>query len=412
MNQRIKALKPDGPARQWYSIRNAAESDTGPAVVYLFDEIDSYWGVAAEDFVRELDAITSDEIMVKINSPGGNVYDGLAIMNALRAHPAQITTSVEGLAASAASFIAMAGDDVIMRPGAEMMIHNAWGICVGNAVDMRELADQLDRTSSNLASIYAERAGGEVADWQAAMNAETWYSAEEAVEAGLADRVEKPGKDSAGEQTAKARFDLSIFNYAGRGKAPAPQLHRSPSAVRAEVKRKEGPTMPTLIEGLRSSLGLADDADEAAVLAAVDALQNAPAPAGDTPADPTLQQIAASAKRLGLQLVDATQYAATVAAADKGAKAFEKQQADHRGHVLNEAIRTGRIAKAQYEQYAKQLERDPEGTEAFLASLAPGLTVPLEEIGHAGEPDVDHLGAEMASAFAKVTGTTWKDDAR
>ncbi|MFE3229333.1 head maturation protease, ClpP-related [Nocardia sp. NPDC059228] len=413
MNTRMRALRrQDAAPRQWYAIHNAAASDAGPATVYLFDEIDSYWGVAAEDFVRELDAIDADEIVVKINSPGGNVFDGLAIMNALIAHPAKVTTSVEGLAASAASFIAMAGDERIMRPGAEMMIHNAWTVAIGSAADLRAAADQLDRTSANLASIYAERSGGEIAEWQAAMDAETWYSADEAVTAGLADRVEKPAKPSSAEPTASARWDLSIYAFAGRAAAPAPRIAartRTPSAVRAEVKREEGP-MPTLIEGLRERFGLPEDADEATILAAVtEQLDSAAAATEDAPAEPTAQQITASAKRLGLVLVDRTQYEQTVASASKGAAAFEQLETDQRNAVLDKHIRRGALAPGRREHFAKLLKADPEGTAELLDSLPAGSVVPLTEVGHAGEPDVDPLENEMSGVYARVTGNPWKD---
>ena len=104
-----------------------------------------------------------------------------------------------------------------MARNSELMIHDAWGLCVGNAADMRDLAGRLDHFSDNIASVYADKAGGDVATWRAAMAAETWYSAEEAVEAGLADRVVTRKADD-----AKARFDLSIFNYPGRDAAPDP----------------------------------------------------------------------------------------------------------------------------------------------------------------------------------------------
>lgn len=172
--------------------------------------------------------------------------------------------------------------------------------------------------------------------------------------------------------------------------------------------------MPTLIEGLRELLKLPEDADDATALAAVsEKLDSAGTATGepgaaDAPPEPTLAQIAASAKRLNLQLVDKDQYAALSAQAAQGAAAFARQQEQHRDTVLNEAVRTGRIAKAQREHFAKLHAADPDGTETLLSSLAPGLAVPVEELGHAGEPDIDHLDAEFAASFAKITGANWK----
>src|SRR5690606_8034659 len=102
-------------------------------------------------------------------------------------HQAHVTVIVDSLAASIASVIAMAGDRVVMAKNATMMIHDGHGLSIGNAADMREMADLLDKVSDNIASVYAERAGGDVAEWRERMRAETWYSADEAVSAGLAD---------------------------------------------------------------------------------------------------------------------------------------------------------------------------------------------------------------------------------
>jgi ATP-dependent Clp endopeptidase proteolytic subunit ClpP len=203
--------------------------DGSVATMRLYDPIDSwggYWGVSAKEFVAALDALPADtaEIQLLINSPGGDVFEGLAILNALRRHSAKVTTVVEGLAASAASFVALGGDEVVMARNAELMVHDAWGVVVGNAEDMAQMATNLNRISDNIASIYADKSGGAVADWRAIMRAETWYSATEAVDAGLADRID--GAAAADAQT-KARFDLSIFTYAGREAAPPPPAARA-----------------------------------------------------------------------------------------------------------------------------------------------------------------------------------------
>lgn len=200
----------------WFRIENKT---TEASTVYIYDEI-GYWGVTAQDFVDELNKVTSSEIVVHINSPGGNVFDGIAILNSLRnhRHAKHITTIVDGVALSAASFIAQAGHKRVMARNSQMMIHDASGLCVGNSTDMREMVELLDKASDNIADIYAARSGkGDVASWRALMSAETWYSDDEAVEAGLADEVD--GKEAA---APTATFDLSIFAHAGREHAPAP----------------------------------------------------------------------------------------------------------------------------------------------------------------------------------------------
>lgn len=187
--QRPKAARVD----RWYEIKNLAADS---AVVSIYDEIGG-WGVTASEFVSDLKGITARSITLNINSPGGDVFDGLAILNALRQHTAQINVVIDGMAASAASFIAMAGDSIKIAPNAMMMIHDASGLCVDNAQGMREMADLLDKTSQNIASIYQSRAGGTVEDWRAAMQAESWYTDQEAVDAGLADEILGSDTDTA-----------------------------------------------------------------------------------------------------------------------------------------------------------------------------------------------------------------------
>jgi ATP-dependent Clp endopeptidase proteolytic subunit ClpP len=211
--RRLTNLVQQPQAGGWYRV---IRNDAGPTRVDIYDEIGGSWlfgGVSAVDFVAELAQINGD-LEVHINSPGGDVFDGLAIYNSLAQRPGNVTTVVDGLAASAASFIAQAGTTRVIAPGAMMMIHDASGACMGNAGDMRELADLLDKVSDNLAAIYADRSGraagpGNGSTWRDTMRAETWYTADEAVAAGLVHRVaERPQQDAL---AAVAGFDLSVF---------------------------------------------------------------------------------------------------------------------------------------------------------------------------------------------------------
>lgn len=193
----VAERRPLARTGDWYRISNAT---TDRAEVMLYGAISDWDGITANDFVRELRGITAKAIDLHINSPGGLVFDAVAIYSALRNHPATVDVSIDGLAASAASFIAMAGDTVAIEKPAKMMIHDAAGLVIGNAVDMRQMADLLDELSDTIAGIYADRAGGPVSKWRTAMQAETWYSSADAVKAGLADRV-------AGEKTSTAPED-------------------------------------------------------------------------------------------------------------------------------------------------------------------------------------------------------------
>lgn len=214
--------------RQWYEIRN---HDSGTTEVFIYDEI-SWFGIAADEFVRDLQALDVDEFTLRINSPGGSVFDGIAIFNAVRQHRARVTVHVDSLAASIASVIAMAGDKIVMQPHSQLMMHEPFALVIGDADDMRQMADMLDKQSDNIAGVYAEQAGGTIDDWRGRMRAETWYLAGEAVKAGLADEVaptrRKSGDGDGDGGDPADRWDLSVFRYAGRAEAPPPLL---PSAA-------------------------------------------------------------------------------------------------------------------------------------------------------------------------------------
>ncbi|MFF4600150.1 head maturation protease, ClpP-related [Amycolatopsis sp. NPDC001319] len=190
--------------------------------LYVYDEI-GFWGVMAADVAAQLDGHRGD-LHVRVNSPGGDVFDGFAIFNMLANLDGNVTVTVEGLAASAASVIAMAGDSVRMMSASQLMIHDASGLCIGNAGEMRAMVDVLDSISATIAQVYADHAGGDAEQWRAAMLAETWYTPTEAVAAGLADEVLAPKRRDQTDDSAPAAasFDLTVFQYAGRIAAPAP----------------------------------------------------------------------------------------------------------------------------------------------------------------------------------------------
>ncbi len=216
--------------KSWYRIHNLSDSE---AEIYLYDEIGS-WGITANDFVSDLREIKANKIALHINSAGGSVFDGFAIFNALKRHKAEITVWVDGIAASAASFIAMAGDEVVMSPHSQMMIHEAQGLALGAADDMRQMADVLDKSSDNIASTYAERTGKPTAEWRALMKEETWFSDAEAVDAGLADRVD--GED---EEAVAARAAARIQNSGDPEPELDPALLAAVQRGTSEIVRKQ-----------------------------------------------------------------------------------------------------------------------------------------------------------------------------
>lgn len=189
----------------------AVTIDGTTATLRLFDPIDNWgewWGMSAAELAQALDQFPADVATIRllINSPGGSVYDGIAMCNTLRNHPARVVAVVQGLAASAATFLAVTADELVMAPHSELMIHDAWIALAGDARDHRAAADDLDRLSDNIASMYVAKAGGTLRTWRQRMLAETWYSADEAVAAGLADRVDQPTASNAADAAALAQL--------------------------------------------------------------------------------------------------------------------------------------------------------------------------------------------------------------
>lgn len=261
----IQQLK--GQELSWFKLTNAAGDDDETATLYIYDEIMPEWmaewlgGVSAEGLIAQLNEVTAKTINVRINSPGGSLFEGITIYNTLISHSAKVNVFVDALAASAASVIAMAGDKITMMTGSQMMIHDALGIEYGNAADLREFADFLDRQSDNIAAIYAEKTGGAAKDFRNLMLAETWLFPEEAVALGLADEVfsraqveeeeseeteeeeteetepeeidpeEEETEPEEEEPTALMRRKHSLnargFKHPGRDKAPAPPLENT-----------------------------------------------------------------------------------------------------------------------------------------------------------------------------------------
>lgn len=249
--------QPTAGTKDWFRIENKKDDETD---VYIYDEI-GFWGTTAQDFATALQAVDAKTINLHLNSPGGEVFDGVAIYNTLLDHKAKVIVYVDGLAASAASFIAQAGDEVIMGKGSTMMIHDASGLAWGNADELRDTAKILDQLSDTIAGLYADRAGGTSEEWRAIMKAEAWYNATEAVEAGLADKVSHT--EEIDEEPAN-RWDLTIFNYTGREEAPPPGVIRQvvlnklkertvPEEIKDETPQPSTPVLPPVVTEAKNS---------------------------------------------------------------------------------------------------------------------------------------------------------------
>lgn len=170
------------------------------AEVLIYGEIgdELFGGLSAKSFAADLKkAGKLDNITIRLNSPGGSIFDGVAIYNTLRNHPAPVAVHIDGLAASAASVVAMAGDTIEMADNALLMIHEPWYMAIGSASELRAIAVSLDKIGEGMADTYARRAGKSLEEARAWMEAETWFTAAEARAAGLADSVAEPMKVAA-----------------------------------------------------------------------------------------------------------------------------------------------------------------------------------------------------------------------
>lgn len=204
----LKFKTPQSALARWDKNIRAAKA-TGGEIAILGEIGDPMWGGISAGMVKEaLAAIGNAPVLVTLNSPGGDAFEGIAIYNVLRAHSAKVTVNVIGLAASAASVVAMAGDTVNMGEGAFIMIHSAWGLAAGNQQQLREFADVLNAIDQSIAGLYASRTGLTAEECLALMQAETWLPAEEAVAKGFADSVTKDAKKSAKNQSTQVHAGL------------------------------------------------------------------------------------------------------------------------------------------------------------------------------------------------------------
>ena len=397
--------------------------------VTLYEEI-GYWGVSAAEFSERLVSAGEGDITLRVNSAGGDVYAGLAIMNQLRNHPGKVTAYVEGLAASAASFIVVGGaDEVIMCPNSEMMIHDAMTFAEGNADDISSALAGLERASENIASIYAAKAGGDPASFREAMKKETWFTAEEAVLAGLADRV--GGVVEPERVSAMSRSFALMNKFKGRqGNPPADLIHKGDEQMADQELLNK---MAAQIEALQNKInGLfnqesapADDPSEADVEDLEDGIEDVdqPGPGEAQPEPGEQEEVSEESEDSAVEeieeadeveqpsegegelpaeetvTIDAATYAELRAAAELGwAAAEEKAKADRAAEV-DQWVADGRISAALRNKAVAAIERDADAARATYGSN-PKNTVPRQALGHAvdDEESTEHSSAHLSKS--------------
>lgn len=214
---KVHAYEPDPALLRAWTPGLRAENSDGANVITILDQIGADWygeGVTSKRIAAALRSIKADEIVVDINSPGGDFFEGVAIYNLLRQDPRKVTVRILSLAASAASVIAMAGDEVQIGRAGFLMVHNAWVVAVGNRHDLAEAASTMEPFDDAMAAVYAEKAGVDRTQAAAWMDGETWFNGEDAVNAGLADTflsadlVDVPQAD--GTRSALRRIDTLL----------------------------------------------------------------------------------------------------------------------------------------------------------------------------------------------------------
>ncbi|POH63626.1 MULTISPECIES: head maturation protease, ClpP-related [Cryobacterium] len=401
-----EASLPTSKAEFFNAITTPAPSGEGTvATIRMYGPIDSwggYWGVSAKDMGVVLDALPESvtQIILRINSPGGEVFEALSILNMLRAHKATVTAVVDALAASAASFIAAGCDETVMSPGTQMMIHSPWSFAGGNATELRKAADMLDGVEASIVEIYTAKAGEQ--SWTALLADDTWMTAAQTVELGLADRVavipDAGETETVGAEelvlTAPDDDDDYLARVTSLPNRAAARSHDLPSSSEpGHPNRKDPLDMSAFLkDGLRKRLGVTDSAiSDELLLTAVDEVLAEQAT--DTTAIPD-----------GTVLIDSALLTDLQASAALGRKASEAQDTARREAIVTAAVNEGRIAPASREMWLTNLAANEEGTATLIGSLAKN-TVPVTEIGLSDDVETAATTSEDR-AYAAVYGNT------
>jgi len=377
------------------------------------------WGLDPADIIEDVRNITSGNITVRFNSNGGDAFAGIAIMHALREHPAHVTGIVEGIAASAASVVAVGGcDELIMRPGSQLMIHDAMTWADGSASELIKQAELLESVSNDIAAVYAGKTGTDVELWRNAMREETWFNADEALAAGLADRI----VDGRVSNVSKSK----VYNkFKGRRGAPCAQLIK-----------KEAPLMGVdqgLIEAISKSVVTAlvesgvihnvsnsapdDTVGETEAVEATDVPdvdENASSEQLDADLDTDEgvdedehQEVTEDEPDTEMVTIDKQTFDELQAAAKCGWELKEKAEAEARTSEVDNWVKEGRISAAVRQKALKLMHADPDLARSTFGSN-PVNTIPRKEVGHAiGEDTAVGVSlsksANLAGLFQKPT---------
>jgi len=377
--------------KSWYEMKVNKKDET--AEISIFNEIGG-WGLAVADFKRDFDAIkTSKKIKLLLNSAGGNVFDGMAIYNLLAAFKSKISVEVLGIAASIASVIALAGHELTMGEGSYFMIHNPTGLCIGTAEDMRKVAEILEKIAGQIANVYTNNSNLDKDDVLQKMSEETWFTAEEAMEAGFADNViENGGK-------AKMSFDIDKYSYkhvpeeirerAAEFKAQqtAFEIENDSVSEGGEFEEAGGEELKTLTAILVALSALSDeerakatdeDKKKVAEIFGFDELEKKIAELEASMKDHQ-QKVALQEEKISLLLNEKQEVSKELAGLKKTKTQTEKHQ------VIEKALSEGRITPKNRSRWEEQYDRDPEGTRKLLELQEPVVDLSTRGTGTGGD---------------------------
>jgi ATP-dependent protease ClpP protease subunit len=410
---------------RWYTMK--AEADE--AEISIFSEIGGWGGVTVKDFKKDFDAIRGKKrIRFLLNSPGGDVFDSMAIYNILVGERNKLEVQVLGMAASGASIIALAGQELIMSRGSYLMIHNPSGLCIGDAAEMQKMADVLGKIAGQMAKIYAGESNLSREEALAAMAEETWYTADEAMEAGFADSVVDYG------DVAALAPNIDRFGYAhvpqalrelAAGQSPITGTQASQPTDAAQPITIENPPAPdkggdesvptedeemkTLNQVLDALAALPEeerakateeDKKKIAELFGFSALEAKIAELAET-SKALLEKVGLQEQKIDLLLKENEAKAKELADLKLEKFRTEKIQA------IEKALAGGKIAPVNRDLWEEQYDKDPEGTRKLLENQQP--VVDFSERGVATGGEEQEVMSETERKYHKALGHSEDD---
>lgn len=241
MHHRLLQLLSDNARADKATPAIQADATGDIAHVYVYDVIDANWGASARALIDALAQAGAKPVHLHINSPGGDVFEARAMVSAVRAHitaqASTVHTYIDGLAASAATYLALAGQQVHIAEGGMYMVHNAWTLAWGNKNELRTTADLLDKIDATIAADYARKTSASADQITAWMDAETWFTAQEAKDAGFVDTIITAAATPAAAQQNAGRWNLSAYANAPQPPAPAAPCAQDIAAQADRIQR-------------------------------------------------------------------------------------------------------------------------------------------------------------------------------